>query len=186
MAKLPMFNRAEMDKRIAKSGKNIENKDHHSVPTALRKAKTFLEDEYLHEIMATCDDKCFYFKAKCCHSYRKNDPPHQLKLALCIHEGDVLHSSRTCVAGKVGFCNHISALMLKVCKFSLYKARTTKDLRKEEDENPCTSQLQQWNKKGGGEIIVPQPVMELVVKKTKLDEPSTSHGSVAQSSPPIL
>ena len=103
MAKLPMFNRAEMDKRIAKSGKNIENKDHHSVPTALRKAKTFLEDEYLHEIMATCDDKCFYFKAKCCHSYRKNYPPHQLKLSLCIAERDVLHSSCTCVTGKVGF-----------------------------------------------------------------------------------
>ena len=129
LAKLPMFTRAEMDKHIAKSGKNIGNKDHHSVPTALRKAKTFLEDEYLHEIMATCDDKCFYFKAKCYHSYRKNDPPHQLKLALCIREGDVLHSSWTCVA--VGFCNHISALMLKVCKFSLYKARRTKDLRKE-------------------------------------------------------
>ena len=93
--------------------------------------------------------------------------------------GDVFHSSCTCVAGKVGFCNHISALMLKVCKFSLYKARTMKDLRKEEDENPqlaCTSQLQQWNKKGGGENIVPQPVVELVVKKPKLDEPSTSHG----------
>ena len=30
--------------------------------------------------------------------------------------------------------------------------------------------------KGGGENIVPQPVMEVVVKKTKLDEPSTSRG----------
>ena len=64
LAKLPMFTRAEMDKRIAKSGKNIENKDHHSVPTALRKAKTFLEDEYLHEKMATCDDKCFLLQGK--------------------------------------------------------------------------------------------------------------------------
>ena len=69
--------------------------------------------------------------------------------------------------------------MLKICKFSLYKSKTTKDLRKEEDENPqlaCTSQLQQWNQKGSGENIVPQPVMEVVVKKTKLDEPSTSRG----------
>ena len=177
LSKLPLFTRAEMDKHITKSGKNIGNKDHHSVPTTLRKAKTFLEDEYLHDIMATSDKKCFYFKAKCCHSYRKNDPPHQLNLALCILGGDVLESSCTCVAGKVGFCNHISALMLKVCKFSLYKSQTTKDLRKEEDENPqlaCTSQLQQWNNKGGGTNIVPQPVMEVVVKKTKLDEPSTS------------
>ena len=69
--------------------------------------------------------------------------------------------------------------MLKICKFTLYKAKPTKDLRKEEDENPqlaCTSQLQQWNQKGGGENIVPQPVMEVVVKKSKLDEPSTSRG----------
>ena len=179
LSNLPMFTRAEMDKHVAKSGKNIGNKNHHSVPTTLRKAKTFLEDEYLREIVATYDQQCFYFKAKCCHSYRKNDPPHQLKLALCIYVGDVLDSSGTCVAGKVGFCNHISALMLKVCKFSLFKAKTTKDLRREEDENPqlaCTSQLQQWNQKGGGENIVPQPVMEVVVKKTKLDEPSTSRG----------
>ena len=180
LSKMPLFTRAEMDKHVAKSGKNIGNKNHHSVPTTLRKAKTFLEDEYLRDIVATSDQQCFYFKAKCCHSYRKNDPPHQLKLALCIHLGDVLDSSCTCVAGKVGFCNHISALMLKICKFSLYKSKTTKDLRKEEDENPqlaCTSQLQQWSQKGGGENIVPQPVMEVVVKKTKLDERSTSRVS---------
>ena len=97
-------------------GKNIGNKDHHSVPITLWKAKTFLEDEYLHEILAASDQKCFYFKAKCYHSFRKNDPPHQLKLALCIIKGDVLDSGCSCIAGKVGFCNHISALMLKVCK----------------------------------------------------------------------
>ena len=69
--------------------------------------------------------------------------------------------------------------MLKIYKFSLYKSKTTKDLRKEEDENPqlaCTSQLQQWNQKGGGENIVLQPVMEVVAKKTKLVESSTSRG----------
>ena len=177
LEKMPMFTRAEMNEHIARSGKNIGNIHHHSVPTTLRKAKTFLEDEYLHEIMATCDEHCFYFKAKCCHSYRKNDPPHQLKLALCIVKGDVLNSTCTCVAGKVGFCNHTSALMLKLCKFSLYEAKTTRDLQKDADENPqvaCTSQLQSWNKKGGGENIVAQPVMEVVVKKAKLDEPSTS------------
>ena len=103
LSKMTMFTGAEMDKHIAKSGKNIGNKNHHSVPTTLRKAKTFLEDEYLCDIAATCDQECFYFKAKCHHSYRKNDPPYQLKLALCIHLGDVLDSSCTCVAGKVGF-----------------------------------------------------------------------------------
>ena len=91
-----------------------------------------------------------------------------------------LDSSCTCVAGKAGFCKHISALMLKICKFSLFEAKTTKDLCQEKDENPelaCTSQLQKWHKKGGDENIVPQPVMDVYVTKTKLDEPSSSRGS---------
>lgn len=115
LEKMPMFTRAEMNEHIARSGKNISDIQNHSVPTSLKKAKTFLEDEYLREINAASDDCCFYFQAKCCHSFRKNDPPHQLKLALCIFKGDVLDSSCTCVAGKAGFCNHISALMFKIC-----------------------------------------------------------------------
>ena len=75
--------------------------------------------------MAASDQHCFYFKAKCCHSFRKNDPFQSLKLALCIVKGDVLDSNCTCVAGKVGFCNHISALMLKICKFTLFEANFT-------------------------------------------------------------
>ena len=109
-----MFTRAEMNEHIARSGKRISDIQNHSVPTSLRKAKTFLEDEYLREVNAASDDSCFYFQAKCCHSFRKNDPPHQLKLALCIFKGGVLDSSGTCVAGKAGFCNHISPLMFNL------------------------------------------------------------------------
>ena len=63
-----------MNDNITRSGKHIANKDHHSVPPLLRKAKTFLEDEYLYEIMAASYQHCFYFKAKCCHSFKKKDP----------------------------------------------------------------------------------------------------------------
>ena len=76
LASLPFFTPPEMGKHITRSGKNIGNKDHHYVPTPLRKAKTFLVDEYLHEIIATRDDKCFYVKVKCCHSYRKKKTTH--------------------------------------------------------------------------------------------------------------
>ena len=134
--------------------------------------------------MAASDQHCFYFKTKCCHSFRKNDPLHSLKLAFRIVKGDVLDSNCTCVAGKVGFCNHISALMLKICKFTLFEAKSTKDLCEEKDENPelaCTSQLQKWHKKGGGENIFPQPVMEVDVKKTKLDESSSPRGGAGIS-----
>ena len=41
----------------------------------------------------------------------------------------------------VGYCNHVLALMFKVCKFSLYDSKNTSDLCDEEDEQPdlaCT------------------------------------------------
>ena len=98
LEKMPLFTRAEMNSHIIKSGKRIGNKDHHSVPTGLRKAKTFLVDEYLQEIQATSDQRYFFFQAKCCHSFRKNDPPHTLKIALCIVSGGVASAwcSRQC------------------------------------------------------------------------------------------
>lgn len=68
---MPLFTRAHMDNHIKKSGKNIANKEHHSIPTGLRKAKTFLEDEYLESIRCSHDQSYFYVKANCCHSFRK-------------------------------------------------------------------------------------------------------------------
>ena len=56
---MPMFTKAEMSEHISRSGKTIAGIEHPSVPTSLRKAKTFLDDEYLHEIMATSDDSIF-------------------------------------------------------------------------------------------------------------------------------
>ena len=41
----------------------------------------------------------------------------------------------------------------------------------------CTSSLQTWHRKGRGDSIQPQPVMEVNVKKTKLDNTSNSSGS---------
>ena len=78
---MPSFTRAHMDNH--KSGKNVGNKEHRSIPTGLRKAKMFLEDEYLESIRCSQDQSYFYVKANCCHSFRKNDLPHSLKLALC-------------------------------------------------------------------------------------------------------
>ena len=74
LEKTPIFTRAEMNEHIARSGKSISDIQNHSVPTSLRKAKTFLEDEYLREINVASDHCCFYFQAKCCHSFRKTDP----------------------------------------------------------------------------------------------------------------
>lgn len=79
-----MFTQTELNRDIIRPRKNIGNKDHHSVPTTLHKAKTFIEDENLHEIQGTGDQQCFYFKPSVVTASEKNDPLNQLKLALCI------------------------------------------------------------------------------------------------------
>ena len=51
------FTRAEMNQHITNSGKI----QHHSIPTNLKKAKTFFIDQYLKDIEATSDQRHFYF-----------------------------------------------------------------------------------------------------------------------------
>ena len=162
-----------MDKFVALTGKSLGCAGEKSVPTGLKKATTFLKDEYLKNIESYSDQRYFFMRCKCYHSFRKNDPPHNVFLALCIVSGDVKDSKCSCVAGSLGYCNHSLALMLKACKFSLYGSQNTKDLENEADQIPeqaCTSKLQTWHQKGRGETIYPQPVMDVVVSKTKLED----------------
>ena len=71
-------------------GKKYQNSEYHSLPTGLRKAKAFLADEYLHEIQTHQDQSYFYlYRAKCFHSFKVREEPHNLKLALCIVSGEV-------------------------------------------------------------------------------------------------
>ena len=92
---------------------------------------------------------------------------HNLKLALSIVSGGVeyVYCGPNCAARKSGFCNHILALMMKVCKYSLYDCKDVRDLKDEEDENPTiasTSALQTWHK-SRLDGIRSQPVMEVVI-----------------------
>ena len=179
LEKLPLFTKAEMKKHVENSGKRIGNAEHHSVPTSLKRAKTFLQDEYLKEIEAADDQDYFYFKCKCYHSYKKHEAPHTIQVALCIISGQVIDATCTCAAGKVGYCNHTLALMLKICKYSLFGSKTTEDLQDECDENPslaCTSKLQSWHKRGRGDSIHPQPVMDVIVTKVKPDDEKSAKG----------
>ena len=171
--KMLFFSRAEMDKYVARTGKSLGCAGKKSVPTGLKKAATFLKDEYLKEIQSYVDQRYFFMRCKCYHSFRKNDPPHNVFLALCIVSGEVEDSKCSCVAGVLDYCNHSLALMLKACKFSLYWYQNTKDLENEPDQSPdqpCTSKLQTWHQKGRGETIYPQPIMNVVVSKTKLED----------------
>jgi len=178
LTRMPFFKRAEMNEHISNSGKNISSgSSSHFVPTSVRKATTFLQDEYLKGILAASDDNCFYFMSSCHHSFRKHNPPHNLKVTLCIVSGKVKHAYCTCVAGSVGFCSHVFALMMKICKFTLYECKNVNDLDNEGDmqaKQSCTSMLQQWHRKGRGDTIAPQPVMEVVVYKMHQDQDRSS------------
>ena len=118
-------------------------------------------------------------KAKCYHSFRKSEAPHDLCFTMCIVSAQVIHVNCSCKAGKVGYCNHVLALMFKESKFSLFDSKSTAALCQEDDEQPdiaCTSQLQKWHKKGRGDKISAQPVMEVTISKTKLDDSKTREG----------
>lgn len=114
LSKASFFTRVEIDQHINQSGKTSGGGSHHTLPTGLTRAKACLQDEYLQDIQATYDQRYFYYRAKCFHSFKRNERPHELKLALCVVSGEVIHAycGPTCAAGKSGFCNHILALML--------------------------------------------------------------------------
>ena len=173
LKRMPLFSRAELDEHISQCGKNIDPKSkYHSVPIGLKKVKTYLEEEYFKNIVCTSDEKHFYFKSSCYHRYRKKDSPHRLQIVLCIVTASVKHAYCSCVAGQGGFCNHVLGLMLKICRYGVYKCKDICELDNEDDMTAsvaCTSTLQMWHKTGRGENIKTQPVMEIAVKKTKLE-----------------
>ena len=52
-----------MDLHISKFGKNFDrDKSSHAVPTSMKKAKTFLDDEYLRDLTCASDEQYFCFK----------------------------------------------------------------------------------------------------------------------------
>ena len=123
---MPFFSsRAKMDKFVALTGKSLECAGEKSVPTRLKKATSFLKDEYLKEIESCSDQIHFFMRCKCYHSFRKNNAPYNVFLALCIVSGEVKDSKCSCVVGSLGYCNYSLALMLKACKFSLYGSQNT-------------------------------------------------------------
>ena len=133
LQRMPLLTKAEMDLHVSRSGKHIDrSKQSHTVPTLSMK-KAFLEDEYLKDVVAASDNEYFFFQCLCHHSFKKNEDPHKLKVALCLVSGSVKYASCTCVAGSVGFCNHVLALMMKLCKFSLYSCQNVKELDDESD-----------------------------------------------------
>ena len=119
-----------------------------------------------------------FYCTKCFHSFKRNKNPHNLDLTLCIVSGHVMYANcgPSCAAGKSGFCNHMLASMLKVCKYTLYNWVNVTELTDEVDQNSstvCTSALQAWYKPSV-EGISPYPVMEIAVFKTRIQDHKSS------------
>ena len=114
---MPSFTRAEMNQHITNSGKKLAIIQRHSIPTNLRKAKTFLTDQHLKDIEATSDQRHFYFRAKCYHSFKKSETPRDLRFCLCLVSGQVVHAKCSCKAGQGGYCNHVLAYLISTTRF---------------------------------------------------------------------
>ena len=74
LERAPHFIRVEMDKHVTRSGKNMGAGVHLSLPTGLAKAKTYLQDDNLHDIQTNYDQHYLFYHTKCFHSPRKKKP----------------------------------------------------------------------------------------------------------------
>ena len=115
----------------------------------------------LRKLKATVTKDAFLMRCKCYHSFRKNNPLHNVFLALCIVSGEVKDSKCSCVAGSLGYCNHSLALMLKACKFSLYGSQNTKDLEMKLIRSQCKHAPQNF-KLGIEKVAVKPSILSLL------------------------
>ena len=117
-------NHREMDRYTANSGKkstktaNITRCLHDfEKPRLFFRMNTFTRSR-LTKIKVIFIIDC----AKCFHSFKVREEPHNLKLALCIVSGEVefAYCGPSCTAGKSGFCNHILVFMWPLVWLVLY------------------------------------------------------------------
>ena len=81
-------------------------------------------------------------RAKCYHCFKKSDASHIFRFSTFIISGQIIDANCSCKAGKVGYRNHVLALMFKACKFSSFDSTSTDDLcHNEQPDVACTSQL---------------------------------------------
>ena len=118
------FTRAELRAHISQSGKNIDpNTKNHSVPTSMKKATTFFNDEYLKRHQSVQWQSLFLLQMPTLSQLQKERQWHDLRFAICLITSEVKHAFFSCVAGRIGFCNHVLPLMMKVFLFSFYECK---------------------------------------------------------------
>ncbi len=168
---LPEFSDINIKRYTSQSGKKAKESSSLSSASVRKqtcikyetRGYTFYKEGFLHDIWCRNMDKYFLVKAKCFASQRKNADPHTLHVFICMSDPcDVFKAYCTCKAGKSGFCNHLIALLHQIRDYSQSKANNIPD------DKSKTSTLQTWHKPRI-EGITPEPVMDCVAKKIKLE-----------------
>ena len=90
-------------------------------------------------------------------------------MALRLFDCKVAYAHCDCPAGRGGICNHMYALLLELAKYHLHAMKVVPQ------EVTCTSKLSQWVMPRSKGKIEKQPVMDVSVKRLKVDQLTTGH-----------
>ncbi|PFX31353.1 hypothetical protein AWC38_SpisGene3816 [Stylophora pistillata] len=171
---LPPFTYNSVVKYVRTSGKSMKQSPDYMVMKPFERGVNFFIEGYLHDVVAHhhVESQTFYLIALCYRSLRKSEPPHKLQLTISTKQPYfvVLGSSCTCVAGSLGFCNHAIWLMYLVSHFFRTKIKVIPD------DLASTSLPQQWHKPRG-KTRSPEPLMDMIFKKPKLDQDNAQVGN---------
>ena len=141
-------------------------------PTGLIKARHFLYHQHLKDIECASDPN-FFIHWQVLSSLQKVTH-HNLEIALCILTGEVKSACCSCLAGRLGFHQHMLALILRYVSLLSIAVLLPKICARNRINNldlyMCTSQLPQWHKKDGEKHTAQQPVTEIDVNNAKVNE----------------
>ena len=104
---LPQFTIKEIEQHSQLSGKTPES----AIIKILDRGRKFKNERYItsDSIFTKCDKSVFYVKGLCKASMKKEKRSVAVKLSTIASK--VLDGSRSCPAGKSGYCNHVMALL---------------------------------------------------------------------------
>ena len=134
---LPQFTIKEIEQHRQSSGKTPES----AIIKILDRGLKFKNERITSDsIFPKCDAGVFYVKGLCKASIKKEKCSVAVKLSTMTSK--VLDGSCSCAAGKSGYCNHVTALLLKLADYSLSQFTSVPE------EIACTSRLRQWDVPG--------------------------------------
>jgi hypothetical protein len=143
------FSYMHIQEHARKTGKSMPGGK--SVEKPLERGYRFFSDNYVHSVKCARNVNTIFASGKCFRSMKKSEAPHSVHVSLELN-ADVRSASCSCVAGELGYCNHVIGLLYYIEHTTRFgakefgKSRTCTEL-------PCT-----WNK-SRTEGVRAEPVM---------------------------